>query len=262
MCNRRMIDYEPMQVKAIKTRKFLPPKDDLWDLLKVIKSLKENSVVVVTSKVVSIGEGRCVPVEKYPDKDKLVIKEADKYLPRDAAPHGLVMHTIKNNMMVASAGIDESNGANFYILWPEDPQTSAKRIWEFLREKFNVKNLGVIITDSRLVPLKRGVVGVAIGFYGFKPLRDYRGKKDIFGRLLKMETSNLPDSLASAAVLEMGEGKEQTPIGIITDVGYLEFIKTQYKEKVGEFSFKIPEKEDMFYPLLSSVKWKKGDGGY
>lgn len=250
-----------MIVKAIKTRKFIPPKDNLRDLLKVIGSLKENSVVVVTSKVVAIGEGRCVPIEKYPNKDELVIKEADKYLPRKATPHGLVMHTIKNNMMVASAGIDESNGASFYILWPEDPQVSAKHIWEFLKEKFKVENLGVIITDSRLVPLKRGVVGIAIGFYGFKPLRDYRGKKDIFGRVLKMETSNLPDSLASAAVLEMGEGKEQTPIGIITDVPYLEFIRTQYKEKAGEFSFKIPEKEDMFYPLISAAKWKKGGSG-
>lgn len=250
-----------MIVKVIKTRKFLPPKDNLWDLLSAIKTLKENSVVAITSKVVSIGQGRCIPIEDFPDKDKLVIKEADKYLPRDVAPHGLVMHTIKNDMMVASAGIDESNGANFYILWPEDPQKSAKRIWEFLKDKFKIKNLGVIITDSRLVPLKRGVVGIAIGFWGFKPLRDYRGKKDVFGRVLKMETSNLPDSLASAAVLEMGEGREQTPISIITDIPYLEFTNTLPKEKIGDFSFKIPEKEDMFYPLISAVKWKKGGSG-
>lgn len=250
-----------MQVRAIKTRKFLPPKDDLWNLLSAIKFLKENSVVAVTSKVVSIGEGRCIPVKTFPDKDRLVVKEADKYLPREAAPHGLVMHTIKNNMMVASAGIDESNGNNFYILWPQDPQVSAKRIWKFLKKKFKVKNLGVIITDSRLVPLKRGVVGIAIGFYGFKPLRDYRGKEDIFGRALKVETSNLPDSLATAAVLEMGEGIEQTPLCLITDVPYLEFRDTLPKEKLGDFNFKVSEEEDMFYPLISAARWKKGGGG-
>ncbi|MBI2018476.1 coenzyme F420-0:L-glutamate ligase [Candidatus Daviesbacteria bacterium] len=251
-----------MIVKSIKTRKFLPPKDDLWGLLSDnIKSLKENSVVAVTSKIVSIGEGRCIPIADFPDKDKLVAEEADKYLPRAAAPHGFVMHTIKNGMMVASAGIDESNGANFYILWPKDPQKSAQRIWEFLKEKFKVKNLGVIITDSRLVPLKRGVLGIAIGYFGFKPLRDYRGKIDIFGREFKMETSNLPDSLATAAVLEMGEGNEQTPIGIITDTPYLEFTNTLPGEKVGNFSFKIPEKEDMFHPLIAAVKWKKGGSG-
>lgn len=244
-----------MQVTAIKTRKFLPPKDDLWDLLSVIKTLKENSVMAVTSKVVSIGEGRCVPFSET-TKDELAIKEADKYLPRQLSPGGWVLHTIKNNMLIASSGVDESNGANFYILWPKDPQQSVKKIWEFLRKKFKVKNLGVIITDSRLVPLKRGVVGIAIGFYGFKPLRDYRGKKDIFGRVLKMETSNLPDSLATAAVLEMGEGIEQTPLCVITDIPYIKFNSDNLNEDLN-----IPEKEDMFYPFLSSVKWIKGGSG-
>ena len=243
-----------MIIKAIKTRKFLPPKDDLWELLESIKSLEENSVVAVTSKVVSIGEGRCISVEKFKSKDELAIKEADKYLPREVSPHGLVMHTIKNNLFIASAGVDESNGAGFYVLWPKDPQASAKKIREFLCKKFKVKNLGIIITDSRLVPFRRGVVGIAIGYFGFKPLRDYRGTKDIFGRKFEMETSNLPDSLATAAVLEMGEGSEQTQLAVITDIPYIEFTKSFY-------DFRIPGKEDIFYPLFSAVKWKKGGGG-
>lgn len=246
-----------MKVLAIKTRKFLPPKDDLWDLLSSIKSLKENSVVAVTSKVVAIGEGRCIPMDKI-SKDQLAIKEADKYLPREASPGGWILHTIKNNLLIASSGVDESNGANYYILWPKDTQKSAKRIWQILRQKFKVKNLGVIITDSRLVPLRRGVVGIAIGFFGFKPLKDYRGKKDIFGREFKMETSNLPDSLATAAVLVMGEGLEQQPIAIISDIPQIEFINKQFKPQSLDDSFEIPQKEDMFYPFLSSVKWKKG----
>lgn len=244
-----------MLVQAIKTRKFLPPKDDLWDLLLSIKSLKENSIVAVTSKVVAIGEGRCIPFEEI-TKDELAIKEADKYIPRDQSPGGWILHTIKNNMLIASSGVDESNGGNFYVLWPKDPQQSAKKIWEFLRKKFRVKSIGVIITDSRLIPLRRGVVGIAIGYFGFKPLKDYRKKKDIFGREFKMETSNLPDSLASAAVLEMGEGAEQTPIAIITEVPHIEFIA-----KSSDDDFGIPEKEDMFYPFLSSVKWLKGGSG-
>lgn len=244
-----------MIVQTIKTRKFLPPKDDLWELLsKSIKFLKENSIVAVTSKVVSIGEGRCIPLEKFKNKDELIMKEADIYLPRKLAPHGLVMHTIKNNIFVASAGIDESNGNDYYILWPKNSQVSAKKIWKFLCKRFKVKNLGVLITDSRLVPLRQGVVGLCLGFFGFRPLRDYRGKLDLFGRKFKMETSNLPDSLATAAVLEMGEGSEQTPLAIIEDIPYIQFTKT--------FSnFDIASKDDMFYPLFSAVKWKKGGGG-
>lgn len=250
-----------MIVKAIRTRKFLPPKDNLWELLTGnIKSLRENSVVAVTSKIVSIGEGRCVAVDKI-SKDELAIKEADKYIPRIASPGGWILHTLKNNMLIASSGVDESNGANFYILWPKDPKASAKKIWDFLKKKYKVKNLGVIITDSRLVPLRRGVVGIAIAYFGFKPLRDYRGKLDLFGREFKMETSNIPDSLATAAVLEMGEGAEQQPVAIITEVPQIEFINKEYKPKSSNDSFEIPQKEDMFYPFLSSVKWQRGGSG-
>lgn len=256
-----MLNYHTMEVRAIKTRKFLPPKDDLFRFLsESIKSIKEHSVLVVTSKIVAIGEGRCVAADKI-SKDELAIKEADKYLPRIVSPGGWILHTIKNNMLIASSGVDESNGKGFYILWPKDPYLSAKKIWQFLRKKFKIRNLGVIITDSRLVPLRRGVVGIAIGYFGFKPLRDYRGKKDLFGREFKMETSNLPDSLATAAVLEMGEGSEMQPLAIITDVPYIEFIDKEYKADTSEDSFEIPQKEDMFYPFLSSVKWKKGGGG-
>lgn len=249
-----------MKVWAIRTRRFFPPQDDLWDLLSAIKSLKENSVVAVTSKVVAIGEGRCVELGKI-SKDELATVEADRYIPREDSPNGFILHTIKNNLLVASAGIDESNGDNFYILWPKAPKKWAKRIWIFLRKKFKVKNLGVIITDSRLVPLRRGVVGIAIAFFGFKPLKDYRGTKDLFGREFKMETSNLPDSLATAAVLEMGEGKEQQPIAIISDISQIEFIDKEFKPKSLDDSFEISEKEDMFYPFLSSVSWRKGGSG-
>ena len=249
-----------MKIVAIKTRKFLPPKDNLEDLLGVIKSLKENSVVAVTSKVVSITEGRSIPLESS-SKDEIAMKEADKYIPREKAPGGLVLHTIKNNILIASAGVDESNGAGYYILWPKDPQLSAKKIWEYLRKKFNLKNLGVIITDSRLVPLRRGVVGISIGFFGFKPLKDYRKTVDLFGREFRMETSNMPDSLATAAVLEMGEGSESQPIAIITDIPKIEFTDKEFVPQTPDDSFDIPEKEDMFYPFLSSVKWEKGEEG-
>ena len=39
-----------MEVIAIKTRKLLPPKDNLWEVLSTIKSLKENLEVTATTK--------------------------------------------------------------------------------------------------------------------------------------------------------------------------------------------------------------------
>ncbi len=249
-----------MVIKAIKTRKFMPPKDNLWDLLSAIKILKEYSVVAVTSKVVSIGEGQCIPLSSI-EKDELIKKEADKYLPRELVPNKWAIYTMKNKILVASAGIDESNANGYYILWPKNPASSAKKIWEFLRKKFNLKNLGVIITDSKINPLRRGVVGVAISYFGFKPFKDYRGEKDLFGRKFEMETTNMPDSLATAAVLAMGEGSEQTPFAVIMDIPYVEFIQKKYKPKSGDYDFQMPEKEDRYYAFLSSVKWQKGGSG-
>ncbi len=249
-----------MRVKAIKTRVLVPPKDDLFKVLSGIENIEENTVVAVTSKIVAIGEGACVSISSI-EKDELVKKEADKYLPRECVPGGLVMYTIKNNMLVASAGIDESNGSGYYVLWPVDPNKSAKKIWQFLKNKFKIKNLGVVITDSRLIPLRQGVVGYSIGYFGFNPIKDYRGKKDIFGRKFEMETSNIPDSLATAAVLEMGEGDECKPIALITDITDVEFIDKEYKPNNGDFGFDIDEKVDVFYPFLSAVKWKQGGSG-
>jgi len=249
-----------MKVQAITTRKFLPPKDNLWDLLSAIKTLKERSVVAVTSKVVAIGEERCIPIGSIA-KDELIAQESDKYLPRELSLNKWTIYTIKNNLLVATAGIDESNADGYYILWPKNPAFSARKIWQFLRKKFQLKNLGVIITDSRVTPLRRGVLGMAISYFGLKPLKDYRGMVDLFGRRFEMETTDIADCLATAAVLEMGEGVEQQPLAIITDIPYIEFIDKEFKPKTSDDSFEIPEKEDLFYPFLSAVPWKKGGGG-
>ena len=247
-----------MIIRPIKTRKFLPPKDDLWDLISSsITALEEESVVVITSKIVSISEGRCVKSGSV-GKDELAKREAEFYLPRNEVPGKWLMHTLTKNQLIASAGIDKSNGGSFFILWPKNPQRSAKKIWGFLRKKYSVKTIGVVITDSHTVPLHRGLVGMCIGYFGFEPLRDYRGKKDIFGEELKMSQTNIPDSLASAAVFEMGEGNEQTPLAVISNLdSKIKFTgEGPATEKYN--SFEVPVKEDLFYPFLKSVKWKRG----
>ena len=249
-----------MRILAIKTRILNPPKDNLYEVLDtVVPKLKPDSIVAVSSKIVSIGEGNTTPLDRYPDKDKLVIQEAEKYLPREFVPGGWVMHTIKNNLLIPTAGIDESNSDDYFVLWPKDPEKSAQKIWKYLKEKSGVKNLGVIITDSHSVPGRRGIVGLSLGFFGFKPLRDYRGQKDLFGKELRVSQTNNPDSLATAAVFVIGEGAEQTPIALITDLDdSIEFIDRRYTSKGHFNSLIVPLEEDLYYPFISSVPWKKG----
>ena len=58
-----------MKVEVIRTKKLLPPKDDLYVAIRQsIKNLPERSVVVVTSKIVAIHQGRCVKIRPGVDR--------------------------------------------------------------------------------------------------------------------------------------------------------------------------------------------------
>ena len=246
-----------MIVKAIKTRPFLPPKDDLFSIIKEsIFEIKEGSIIVITSKVVSIGEGVCIKTDNTKiEKDSLIKREADLYIFRDKKIEGSVMLTIKDNILIPSSGIDESNANGYYILWPKKPFESAKKIYKFIKKTYGLKAFGVIISDSHTTPLRTGIMGIGLAYYGFNPLRDYRGKKDIFGRKLKMSQTNIVDSLSAAAVYKMGEGAEQTPIAIIEDAGNIEFTEKDFSKSN---PLRISIDEDIYSPLLKSAEWHKG----
>ena len=186
----------------------------------------------------------------------MIEQEAEYYLPRSASKYDVSL-TIKNNTLIATAGIDESNADGHYVLWPKDPQETANSIRGFLKTVRKVREVGVIITDSKTTPLRWGVTAIAIAYCGIEPLKDYIGKKDLFGRRFVFEKLNIIDSLATAAALEMGEGREQTPIAIIEDLKNVTFVdRNPSKEELD--SLKIALEDDLYAPLLKSVKWKKG----
>jgi len=247
-----------MLIKAIRTRPFIPPKDDLLSLIKESFSglrMKEKSIFVIASKIVSIWQGRCVERKLIKDKDDLIKEEADFYLDRDKVPNRYVILTIKNNILIPTAGIDESNAKGYFILWPKHPYKAAKEIYDFLKTSYHLNDFGVIISDSHTTPLRWGTIGIALSYYGFYPLRDYRGSKDIFGRVMKISQSNIVDSIASAAVCVMGEGSEQTPIAIVEDINFVKF-----KEGIPGDSnpLEISQDEDIYNPLLKAIKWRRG----
>ena len=168
-----------MKVTGIKTHKITQKDKDIFRILdRYVKKLSEKSVVAIASKIVAITEGRIIKIGTI-DKDELIKRESQYYLPRSQNPYNVSL-TITGGALVASAGIDESNGNGFYILWPKNPQKSANRIRIWLKSRFNLKNVGVIITDSRITPLRWGVTGFCIAYSGFEPLKNYIGKKDIF----------------------------------------------------------------------------------
>lgn len=245
-----------MIIDLIRTEKIIPGNKDLFSILdKYLNSLKEKSILAVTSKVVSICEGRVVKIGEI-DKEKLIEKEADYFLLEKERNYGITL-TIKNNLLIPSAGIDESNGAGYYILWPSNPQKTANRVRQYLCQRFSLKRVGVIITDSKTSPMRWGVTGVALAHSGFSALKDYIGKPDIFNRKLKFTKANIADGLAAAAVLAMGEGNEQTPLAIITDVPFVDFQERNPTKKEVD-DLKISINDDLYAPLIKGVKWVKG----
>ena len=236
-----------MQILPIKTRVLLPPKDNLWEVLdSSLPRLRERDVVVVTSKIVSIGEGRCVPIGTLSEKKALIKKEAD-YLARFREGRRSLF-SIKGHAIVGSAGIDDSNGNGYWTLWPKDPFRSAKEIWSHLRSKHRLSRLGIIITDSVSPPMRLGTLGISIGFFGLHPVLRYRGMPDIFGRRFLFERSNIVDGVAAAAVVAMGEGNEQTPLAVVRGVPSLRFAPYDPRREL-----LIQPKQDIYYPVLKKI---------
>ena len=156
---------------------------------------------------------------KNQQKDTLAKADASLFLPRREVPGEAVAHSITHRQLSVSAGIDPFGA--YYVLWPEDPMRSAKRWHDWLTAQYLVTNLGVIITDSKSMPLRRGVVGGAIAWAGFDPLYDNRSRTDLMGTKNGGSQINVADALAAGAVLAMGEGNEQTPVVVVKDAPYV-----------------------------------------
>lgn len=241
-----------LKILAVKTRKVLPPQDNIYDILKHLPKLQEGDVLVIASKIVAIHQGRTLKIPDRRSKIRIIQKEADYSLPKYRVANADIVLTIKDHTLIPSAGVDESNGNNYLILWPNNPSREAKKMTVMLKKYHKIKKLGVIIADSHTTPLRWGTQGISIGFFGLEPLRDYRKTKDVFGRKMKHTQSNIVDSLANLGVLMMGEGREQTPMVILRGLENLKFTNQLNSRKLV-----IDPKKDLYYPLLKIFTQKK-----
>ncbi len=246
-----------MHITTIKTEKITNNEKSIYDILDTyITDISDQSILAITSKIISICEGTIIKIEGT-DKQILIEREADYYIPPQKDGYNMTL-TIKNGILVPTAGIDESNGNGFYILWPKDPQKTANEIRAYLMKRFNLKDVGVIITDSKSTPLRRGTSGISIAHSGFAALNNYIGKPDIFGSHLHFTKANIMDSLAVASVLQMGEGDEQTPLALISDLPFVMFQDHDPSQEELQEIY-IDMKEDLYQQLLTSVEWKKSE---
>ncbi|MET0365465.1 MAG: coenzyme F420-0:L-glutamate ligase [Sphingobium sp.] len=192
---------------------------------------QNGDILVVTSKIVSKAEGqrvslntvepgpRAVEIAGTIGKDarlvELVLQESTDVV-RTGRNVLITRHRL--GLVMANAGIDASNigtdEADQVLLLPRDPDGSAARIREALKERLGVE-LGVILSDSFGRPWRHGVVNVAIGAAGLPAIIDRRGDIDRDGRVLQMTQIAYGDLIASAAGLAMGEAAEGIPVVLV-----------------------------------------------
>lgn len=193
-------------------------------------TLRDQDVLVISSKILSKSEGRSVDLttvapreEAYrlaetTDKDprivELVLQESQGV---SRAARGVLITRHRLGFVSANAGIDQSNvglGDETVLLLPLDPDTTAAAIRHHLETAFGVR-IGIVISDSHGRPFRMGNAGAAIGLSGLPALLDLRGQEDLFGRVLRASVMAYADLIASAAHLVCGEANEGRPVVLV-----------------------------------------------
>ncbi len=256
-----------MQVFPVQTR-IIVPEDNFVDvLLESLDasglSLADNDIITIAETPLGTTEGRVVKLsevqvsdeakklgERYdilPEVAELIIQEADEIL--GGIPR--VVLTIKNNTLMANAGVDKSNiPPGHASLLPIDSRASADRIRTEIKKRTG-KTIGVMVIDSRTQPLRLGNIGMALGVAGFRPVADDRGRHDLFGNEMRITRRAIADNLASACTAVMGESDESVPIALIRDAP-VEFVDQSFDSS----EMWMSPKECMYMAIFD--QWRKG----
>lgn len=211
-------------------------KFDIFELL--LDALQKNheklctgDVIVISSKFVSVAQGRLIDVRnvktsKYgkvisskfqmrSEIAEIILRESDEIL------GGVVGFAIAatDGIMAPNAGIDKSNAKkDMLILYPNEPYLVAEQLCRRIFLKFQIR-VGAIIVDSRLMPTRVGTSGIAIASAGIEPVLDMRASMDLDGNPLKVTFQAVADNIATIANHKMGEGAETRPFAIVSCSG-------------------------------------------
>lgn len=216
-----------MEVFPIK----IPKKGEGFDLFETIVKSKfqfqADDILVISSKFVSMSEKSLIDLKtvkvgkraralasKFKMDEKIAQVTLDE---SDYVVSGIpgFLLTINDGMIAPNAGIDKSNcPQGKIVLYPKDSFKTANELRKKFLKKYGIK-IGITISDSRLMPTRIGCTGIAVGVSGFNPVDDERGKKDLYGKKLKVTFKATADSLATIAVFMMGESNESIPMVVI-----------------------------------------------
>jgi coenzyme F420-0:L-glutamate ligase/coenzyme F420-1:gamma-L-glutamate ligase len=199
-------------------------------------SLKTKDILVIAHTIVSKSEGMIFCLEdihpsefakkladltgKDPRHVELILKGAKSIV---RVGRGLIITETIHGFVCANSGVDKSNvsGASCYVTLPEDPDRSARDIRKTILEVLGLEDLAIVISDTFGRPLRSGVVNVAVGASGLRPIVSLIGKTDLFGYEMRVTEMAVADEIAAASELVMGQTDEGLPVIIIRGYDYV-----------------------------------------
>jgi coenzyme F420-0:L-glutamate ligase/coenzyme F420-1:gamma-L-glutamate ligase len=190
--------------------------------------LRDADVLAVAQKVVSKAEGRIVRLAevepgpralamakesgKDPRQLEVVLSETVKVVRWKG---GVLISETRHGFICANAGVDRSNAGapDTVILLPVDPDASAKRMREEIRQRTG-RDVAVVVTDTFGRAWREGHMNVAIGIAGLPALKRYVGQFDPEGYELRVTEIAIADEVAAMAELVMGK-LDRCPAAIV-----------------------------------------------
>jgi coenzyme F420-0:L-glutamate ligase/coenzyme F420-1:gamma-L-glutamate ligase len=205
--------------------------DDITDFLRDL-DLCDGDIVVIASTIISKAEGLIRRLESITPSERAVriaagLNEDPRFIEAVLGQSveiliekPFLLVESKFGQVCVNAGLDRSNvEEGFVLLLPDDPSQSAQQIRARIFERYG-KNVAVIITDTCGRSFREGQTGVGIGFAGIAPMKDWRGTRDLVGKVLEITNEGVGDEIAGLANLMMGEGAGGVPIVIVRGITY------------------------------------------
>ena len=219
-----------LEIIPVKINKEISKGDDLTKLIfsSYSKSkFKDDDILIISQKIISKQEGTVVNLSlvipsilavgiaaeynKDPKLVEVILSESNRIVRME---NEVLITETKNGFICANSGVDESNTEDGYAtMLPLDSDKSAQKIKQEILKKTG-KNIAVIITDTFGRPFRMGQTNCAIGVSGIDSIRDYKGKKDSFGKIMRVTEIAISDELCSAAELVMGKTLN-SPVAIV-----------------------------------------------
>ena len=240
-----------LEIIPISINHDIEENEKLANLLTSKAKIEDDDILVVSQKIISKQEGQIILLssvipsqlalgisseyEKDPKLVEVILSESKRIVRME---NEIIIVETNHGLVCANAGVDESNVSNgFVTLLPKDPDQSASNLQKQIFEKTG-KHVAVLISDTFGRPFRMGQTDCAIGVAGIDAILDYVGKKDTFGKTLRVTEIAIADELCSAAELVMGKTLHY-PAAIIRNF--------KYKSSEGSMKSLIrPDSEDLF----------------